>query len=236
MINVLIVDDERHSQDTLEMYLERYFPDKFQIISKCFSVDEALIVLQNKSLDLVFLDVQMPHKSGFDFLEMVRNRTFEVVFITAHRDYAVDAFQHAAFDYLLKPIGSKDFQKTILRFLDRKFSEQKLMEQTKNLDITAFSTSTGTIFLHHSEILYCKADKNYTELHTIDGESVIVSKSLGIIEERLPKSIFVRIHQSILVNVTHVRRYDRAENYLYLKNNEKLSVAIRKKNQLQRFE
>lgn len=236
MINVLIVDDERHSQETIEMYLEKYFPDKFQITSKCDSVDDALIVLQNKPIDLVFLDVQMPQKSGFDFLEMVNKRTFEVVFITAHRDYAVDAFQHAAFDYLLKPVGNKDFQKTILRYLDRKFSEQKLVDQTKTLDITAFSTSSGTIFLHHSEILYCKADKNYTEFHTIDGEKVIISKSLGLVEERLPKTIFVRIHQSILVNVTHVRRYDRKENYLYLKNNEKLSVAIRKKNQLQRFE
>jgi two-component system LytT family response regulator len=234
MIKTILVDDERHALESLKMLLERLFPEKFEFLALCNSVDQAIPAIQKFNPNLVFLDIQMPQKNGFALLEVMPQRDFEVIFTTAYQDHAINAFKHSAFDYLLKPIDSLELQKTIIRYLETKKADplQTLLENLSNqadeLNIVSFSTSEGLEFVHFDEIQYLKADRNYTTIHLEGGKKLLISKAIGQVESRLPSNRFIRVHQSFTVNVSKIQRYDKAENYLVLKSGEKLSVSVRK--------
>jgi two-component system, LytTR family, response regulator len=238
MIRTILIDDERHALESLELLLERLFPDQFEILDKCQSVDQAIPAIRLHQPDLIFLDIQMPQKSGIALLELFPNRTFDVILTTAHQDYTIKGFKHAVFDYLLKPIDSLELQATILRWelkgqqeeLSTKF--ETVLNQVSSLDILAVSSQDRIDYVHFSEILYLKADRNYTEIFLEGNKHLLVSKALGQMIPKLPTTHFLRIHQSIVVNLTKIRQYDKNENYLILKNGEKLSVSIRKNSNL----
>jgi two-component system, LytTR family, response regulator len=238
MIKTVLVDDERHALESLKLLLERLFPDQFDFLALCNSVDQAIPAIQQYEPELVFLDIQMPQKSGFTLLEVMPNRDFDVIFTTAYQDHAITAFKHAAFDYLLKPIDTVELQKTIIRYLETKKSDpihsilESLSNQIVGLEIVAFSTSEGLEFVHFDEIKYLQADRNYTTLFLDGNRKLLISKALGQVESKLPENRFIRIHQSFTVNVTKILRYDRSENYLVLKSGEKLSVSVRKNTNL----
>ena len=115
MIKTIIIDDEHNSREFLEKLLNRYFPNKFLIIAKCESIDEAVLAIESGEPKLVFLDIQMPNKNGFELFKIIKNITFEVVFTTAHSEFAIDAIKCSALDYLLKPINYID----LLEFIKR---------------------------------------------------------------------------------------------------------------------
>ncbi len=238
MIKTILVDDERHALETLQMLLERLFPGKFEFLALCNSVDQAIPAIQELKPELVFLDIQMPQKNGFTLLEVMPQRDFEVIFTTAHQDHAIAAFKHAAFDYLLKPIDSTELQKTMIRYQETKKSDpvltklESLANQLDGLEIAAFSTMEGLEFVHFDEILYLKADRNYTTLVLEGDRKLLISKAIGQLEAKLPESRFIRVHQSYTVNVCKIQRYDKAENFLVLKSGEKLSVSVRKNTNL----
>lgn len=238
MIKTILVDDERHALETLKMLLERLFPSQFEFLALCNSVDQAIPAIQELEPELVFLDIQMPQKNGFALLEVLPNRNFEVIFTTAHQEPAVTAFKYAAFDYLLKPIDSLELQKSVIRYQETKKADpiQMLLENLGHpqdgLEMVAFSTSEGLEFVKFDEIKYLKADRNYTYLFLEGDRKLLISKSIGQVESKLPEQRFVRIHQSYTVNLSKILRYDRAENYLILRSGEKLSVSLRKNSNL----
>ncbi|SEG16683.1 two component transcriptional regulator, LytTR family [Algoriphagus boritolerans DSM 17298 = JCM 18970] len=238
MIKTILVDDERHALESLQLLLEQLFPEQFEFLALCHSVDQAIPAIQLHEPDLVFLDIQMPQKNGFTLLDVMPNRDFDVIFTTAFQNHAFEAFKHTAFDYLLKPIDTIALQKTIVRYLETKKADpihsilESLSQQMGGLDIVAFSTSEGLEFVHFDEIKYLEADRNYTTLFLEENRKLLISKSIGQIETKLPENRFIRIHQSFTVNVTKILRYDRSENYLVLKSGEKLSVSVRKNSNL----
>jgi len=238
MIKVIIIDDERHAQDSLEMLLLRYFPGKFDILAKCSSVDEGIDQIAKTKPDLLFLDVQMPYKNGFALFDTLKNIDFEVIFTTAHESYALQAIKCSAFGYLLKPIDPEELQSTIARYEDKVASgciNRKLDQLMSNMDshgMQVFSTDEGMEFVHNDDILYCKAENNYTHIYCRDQSKLLVSKILKTVHEKLPAKQFHRIHDSIVVNIKYIARYDKKDCYLILKNGEKLSVSIRKKAKL----
>ncbi|WP_009034862.1 LytR/AlgR family response regulator transcription factor [Indibacter alkaliphilus] len=236
MYTVLIIDDEPHAQESLAMLLNKYFEGKFEVIQKCSSVDEAVPLIQGEEPDLVFLDIQMPRQSGFALLELFENRSFDVIFTTAHKDYAIEAFKHRAFDYLLKPIDIREFQKTLLRYINFKEEENSIFAQGRRLAVSAFSIDGGLEFIRHDEVIYCMSDKNYTRLFVSTGEEpLFVSKPLSYIGRKLSKERFVRIHQSYLVNITKIKRYDRGTGLLIMHNGHEIPVSTRRKSELQKF-
>jgi two-component system LytT family response regulator len=240
MIKTIIVDDEFNSRDFLEKLLNKSFPDKFLILAKTESVDEALLAIERYQPDLVFLDIQMPNKNGFDLLKLVKTINFEVIFTTAHTEFAIDAIKASALDYLLKPINYLDLVEAIKRF-DKKnfnaFKQEKIKLLLENIDIgisefhkIAFPTDSGYELIKTSAILYCVADSNYCHIKCIDGKKITLSKTLKYVEEILPESIFNRIHKSYLVNLNYVNRFHKNDDYFVeLSNGEKLPVSIRKK-------
>lgn len=240
MIKTIIVDDEYNAREFLEKLLTRYFPDKFLILDKCESVDEAIESIEKFNPELVFLDVQMPNKNGFQLFKELNKVNFEVIFTTAHSEFAIDAIKCSALDYLLKPINYIDVLETIKKYDNKQnkaSQEDKLRLLLENIDTggaefnrIALPTENGFELLKTNSILYCEADSNYCKIICLDGRNIVLSKTLKYIEELLPNSIFQRIHKSYLVNLNYVSRFNKSNELLVeLVNGETLPVSVRQK-------
>lgn len=240
MIKTIIIDDEFNAREFLEKLLHRSFPDKFLVLAKCESVDEAVTVIEKYNPELVFLDVQMPNKNGFELFKEIKNINFEVIFTTAHSEFAIDAIKCSALDYLLKPINTIDLFETIKKYdskLNKASQQSKLMLLLENIDTgsaefkkIAFPTESGFELIKTNAILYCEADSNYCTICCLDGRKITLSKTLKYVEELLPSSIFQRIHKSYLVNLNYVNRFNKTNELLVeLTNGESLPVSVRQK-------
>lgn len=240
MIKTIIVDDEFNAREFLEKLLQRYFPDKFLVLALCESVDDAIDAIEKFNPELVFLDVQMPNKNGFQLFKELNKINFEVIFTTAHSEFAIDAIRCSALDYLLKPINYIDLLATVKKYeskLNKAFQQEKLMLLIENLDTgnsafnkIALPTETGFELVKTNAILYCEADSNYCKIVCLDGKKIVLSKTLKFIEELLPTSVFQRIHKSYLVNLNYVTRFNKTNELLVeLSTGQTLPVSIRKK-------
>jgi two-component system LytT family response regulator len=240
MIKTIIVDDEYNAREFLEKLLVRYFPSKFVVLANCESVDDAILAIDKFNPELVFLDIQMPNKNGFQLFNEINDINFEVIFTTAHSEFGINAIKCNALDYLLKPINYIDLLAAVKKydFKVHKASQQdKLMLLIENIDTgssefkkIAFPTETGFEFIKVNSIIYCEADSNYTKIVFLDGKKIILTKTLGLIEELLPPDIFKRIHRSYLVNINYIKRFNKINDYFVeLTNGELLPVSVRKK-------
>jgi len=240
MIKTIIVDDEYNASEFLEKLLFRYFPDKFLVLEKCESVDGAILAIEKFNPELVFLDIQMPNKNGFQLFKELKTINFEVIFTTAHSEFAIDAIKCSALDYLLKPINYIDLLDTVEKYdekLNKASQQERLLLLIENLDTgnsqynrIALPTETGYELIKTNTILYCEADSNYCKIVCLDGKKIVLSKTLKFIEELLPTSIFQRIHKSFLVNLNYVTRFNKTNALIVeLANGESLPVSIRKK-------
>lgn len=238
MIKAVIIDDEINAQSLLEKTLDRYFPNKFNIVEKCNSVDSGVLAIKNHEPELVFLDIQMPEKNGFELFKYFDIVKFEVIFTTAYNQFAIKAIKRSALDYLLKPINHLDLSDAIKRFETRNegsFAQKKLTLLLENLNVNdqnvskiAFPTVEGFELIHSNQILYCKAESNYCCIKKIDGVTKMVTKTLKYVEEILPPTTFNRIHKTYVINLNYVVRYHKANKEVELTNGEKLPVSFRK--------
>ena len=240
MIKTIIIDDEYNAREFLEKLLKRSFPDRFLVLAKCESVDEAVIAIEKYNPELVFLDVQMPNKNGFELFKELKTINFEVIFTTAHSEFAIDAIKCSALDYLLKPITAIDLLETIKKYdskLHKATQQDKLILLLENIDTgssefkkIAFPTESGFELVKTNTIIYCEADSNYCNINCLDGRKITLSKTLKYVEELLPSSIFQRIHKSYLVNLNYVNRFNKTNELLVeLTNGETLPVSVRQK-------
>jgi two-component system LytT family response regulator len=241
MIKTVIIDDENSASEFLEKMLQRYFPNKFYVCSLCESIDDAVVAIETYQPDLVFLDIQMPNKNGFELFKEVKEINFEVIFTTAHSEYAIEAIKRSALDYLLKPINYIDLLGAVTRFENKskKESQQKqfnvLLENIDTGDVAhkklAISTETGIEFVKFNSIVYLEAQNNYTKINLLDGTTIIASKTLKSFDELLPSELFFRIHKSYLINMNFVKRFFKIDDFLVeLTTGEKLPISYRKKN------
>ena len=238
MIRVVIIDDEINAQNLLEKTLDRYFPNKFNIVEKCDSVDSGVLAIKKYEPELVFLDIQMPEKNGFELFTYFDVIKFEVIFTTAYNQFAIKAIKRSALDYLLKPIDNLELSNAIKKFENRNkesFAQRKLNLLLENLNVNdkqvskiAFPTVDGFELIHSNQILYCKAESNYCCIKKIDGNAHMATKTLKYVEEILPLNTFKRIHKSYVINLNYVVRYHKANKEVELTNGEKLPVSFRK--------
>jgi len=208
-LNSIIVEDEETSREILKNYLKKYCPN-VNVIGEAANVDEALILIRNNDLDLVFLDVEMPYGNAFDLLDKVGDINFETVFVTAYNHYAIEALNAHASYYLMKPISIDELIKAVDYVTEIKTKEDALQDEVivpKTNSVNGKITipqQNGFEILNTSDILYCKADDNYTEIYLNNNKKKLVSKTLKYFEEALNEASFARIHKSYLVNVTEV--------------------------------
>jgi two-component system LytT family response regulator len=237
----IIVEDEETSREILKNYLNKYCPN-VEVLDEASNVEEALLLIRNNDLDLVFLDVEMPYGNAFDLLDKVGDRNFETVFVTAYNHYAIDALNAHASYYLMKPISIDELIKAVDYVVEIKEKENALQDQVlvpKTNSVNGKITipqQDGFQVLETANILYCKADDNYTEIYLNNNKKILVSKTLKYFEEALSNSSFARVHKSYLVNVNEVIKYVKGKGgSVILSNGKEVMVSASKKSDLLSF-
>jgi two-component system LytT family response regulator len=234
ILDAILVEDEARSREILRNYITKYCPN-VNLVGEASGVDEAVELIRNQQLDLVFLDVEMPYGNAFDLLEKVGDRTFETVFVTAYDHYAKDALNAHASYYLLKPINIDELIKAVDYVVAIKSKETQLKDKVLSANLKSVDgkitipTQEGFEVLQVNEIVYCEADNNYTTIYLKDDKKV-VSKTLKYFEDALTDFGFARIHKSYLVNVNAITKYIKGKGGQVELNSEKvISVSASKK-------
>jgi len=237
-LKAIIVEDEETSRAILKNYLNKYCPN-VSVLGEAANVEEALVLIRNNDLNLVFLDVEMPYGNAFDLLDKVGDRTFETVFVTAYNHYAVEALNAHASYYLMKPISIDELIKAVDYVSEIKSKEDALQDQIlvpKSNSVNGKITipqQDGFEVIETANILYCKADDNYTEIYLNTNKKKLVSKTLKYFESALTSSSFARVHKSYLVNVNEVVKYKKGKGgSVVLRNGKEIMVSASKKSQL----
>lgn len=204
MVKCLIVDDEPLAIEIIETYLNKL--EDFEIVAKCQNALQAFKVLEESSVDLIFLDIQMPQLTGIEFLKALSNKP-KVIFTTAYIDYAVESYELDVLDYLVKPISFERFFKAINKY------SKNLKKPDLNKDVANDSSlSKAYIYVRenkknykilYSSILYVESVKDYVRIHTHD-KNVIVKSTLSDFQKELSQIQFLRVHRSYIVNLDHV--------------------------------
>ena len=236
-MRAVIVDDEKHFQDSLSSLIQDHCPS-IKLVGFADSVDSGVQLIQNENPDLVFLDVELGNQKSFDILKKIGSPKFQVIFVTAHDHYAINAFRFSAIDYLQKPVVLGQLQEAVSkveRILDSQQIENQLQVLSQNLnqisDQDRKIVLKGQDSLHIvklSEILWCSAEGSYTSFHLVNGQSVIISKHLKEYENLLSSERFFRVHRSYLVNLNHITRYDRSEGLLIFDHQQTLPVSLKR--------
>mgnify|MGYP000978898343 FL=1 len=242
MIRALIIDDELKARNILDHYVKNFIPEITEV-RQADSVDAALEILTQFKPNIVFLDVEMPHKNGFDFLLAIQDPSFDVIFTTAYNQYAIQAIRFSALDYLLKPVDPDELKAAVLRYMEKKESAAEKKELFNNLvqniekkDVKDFRiavpSNEGVFFFMIDEILRLEADRSYTHIHLVNKRPFIASKTLKHFEEMLDEFKFIRTHKSHLVNPRHITRVSNDHEFVLLTDGAKVEVSRRKKEEV----
>jgi two-component system, LytTR family, response regulator len=241
-MKAILVDDEPDGIRTLKKMLEVHCPD-VTIVATCSNATMAKQQIKELRPDVLFLDIQMPGKSGLDLLMEMYEKDFEVIFVTAHNEYMLQALQYSAADYLLKPVDEDRLIEAVQR-VEKRLEAGKKEERTKallhNLAESGnpsamrlcLPTLKGFIVLKLDEIIYCEAERSYTVFHLEGRKTVTVSKPLLEYDALLKDTTFLRIHKSFLINLHHVKEYHRGEGgMVIMSDNAEIEISRRKKDQ-----
>ncbi|MCG8574521.1 MAG: LytTR family DNA-binding domain-containing protein [Flavobacteriales bacterium] len=233
-MKAIIVEDKEQIRKGL-LRLLTSIEHTIDVVGECESVKEAVVVAKACKPDLVFLDINLTDGTGFDFLEQTESFPFKVIFITAYEEYALRALKIGAVDYLLKPVDVDELQNAINKVGELAVETQKQQISNakkvynKDNDTLILSLQDSFQLIDLKELMYCESDKGYTTFFLSDGKRHLASKSLKEFEEQLNQSYFTRPHQSYIVNLNFIDRYDKSGT-IYLKNDIKIPVSSRKKN------
>jgi two-component system LytT family response regulator len=232
-MKALIIEDKEYIRKGL-LNLLQLIDANIDVLGECESVKDAVIVANACKPELVFLDINLLDGTAFDFIEQTENLSFKIIFITAYEEFALKALKIGAVDYLLKPVDIDELKTAIEKV-------QKLPVDTQKQQINTVKAvyknddSTLILSLHDSfqvidlnELMYCESDKGYTTFYCSDTKKHLVSKTLKEFEERLLKANFIRPHQSYMVNLKFIDKYDKS-GIIHLKNGNKIPVSSRKK-------
>lgn len=236
MIRTLVIEDEPSIRKSILNLLEE-LKEEVVVIGNCGTVEEALILARNCQPELVLLDVNLTDGTGFDFLNQLKQRNFHVIFITAYKEYALEALKQGALDYLLKPIDEEELAMTIQKAIvvhNNRLNERLQIVndhlEGKNDKIVLRLFDSFQI-IRLDELVYCQSDAGYTTFHLEDKRKFTISKSIKEYQKILPEGHFFRTHQSYIVNLNFIDRYEKS-GILILRGEVSVPVAIRKKEAL----
>ncbi|MEP7144756.1 MAG: LytTR family DNA-binding domain-containing protein [Ferruginibacter sp.] len=239
MLTAIIIDDETNSRNALRQKLGNHCTG-VTIIAECENGEEGIKNIEEKKPDIVFLDVEMPRMNGFTMLQQLKNKNFEVIFITAYDHYAIKAIKFSALDYLVKPVEVEELKTAVEKVTQKRNQPavnnrvelllQNFLEEKTAHQRIAISSMEGLLFIATDEIIYLEANSNYTSFFLTGHRKIIATKTLKDFEELLPASVFIRIHHSYIINKNQVEKYIKGEGgQVVMKNGVTLDVARRKK-------
>lgn len=238
-LKVIIVEDQIAIRQGLE-YLLQQQPD-FMVTGVCGTVHEAIVLIHAKKPDLLLLDIGLPDGTGFDILEQIPAQS-KVIFLTAHHEFAIQAFRYGAIDYLLKPLDENELREALQRVI----SSQPLLREQIDITLNSFrkNKAPDRIVLRSrqfvqivelKDISYLQSDNGYTTVFLNSGKKLVTTKTLKDYEELLPGASFLRTHQSYFVNKFYIDRYHPKERIIYLKDATQIPVSDRKKEMIVQY-
>ncbi|MBU3926241.1 MAG: LytTR family DNA-binding domain-containing protein [Bacteroidetes bacterium] len=226
-ITAIIVDDELHGRENLKQIIETYCPE-LEILGLADSVVAAKALVSTVHPEVVFLDINMPILDGFDFLKEYDERSFMVVFVSAHEEFGIHAVKAGAVDYLMKPISIKELKQTVKKLCLLQQSRQKEGPMT-DMDKLVIPDTHGFNVLNIEDILRLEADGCYTTITTKEGKTTIVSRTLKDFENTLSKYPFFRTHKSHLINLKYIKDFSNLSgNFVTLTDGSKVEISRRK--------
>ena len=240
MISAILVDDEVRGLNSLRKMLEQSCPG-INILAECMNAEMAKEKILELRPSIVFLDISMPGKNGFELLNELHDKAFELIFVTAHNDYTLQAFRYSAVDYLVKPVD----EDLLIDAVKRATNRIQQNETSKNLNTLLHNLQKqqtphemklcvpsvkGFQVINLADVIYCEAENNYTIFHLVSKQQIVASKTMVEYELLLEGTTFCRIHKSFLVNLVHIKEYLRGEGgCVVLTNNHQVEVSRRKK-------
>ena len=240
MLRTIIIDDEQDGRDVLQLLITDFCPE-LEIIDICSNGTEGVRSILKHKPDLVFMDIDMPDMTGFDVLDCVKNLKLKIIFVTAHNEHAIRAFKYSAIDYILKPPSPLTLRDAVEKAQQIEFRQESsqydlLLNQLKSEDhlpdVLALPMADGLQVVKIQDILYCKADRNYTHIHFIDTRKVLVSKQLKEFEALLTPHAFFRVHHSSLINLKYISKYVKGEGgYIIMQDNSTIELSRQKKDE-----
>ena len=240
MVRAILVDDEPRGINTLKKLLHDYCP-AIKIIAECTDADDAKEKIELLAPQLIFLDISLPGKNSFDLLAELKEINFEIIFVTAYNEYALQALHYSAVDYLMKPLDEDLLVEAVKRASKRialnninnnvasllHNVEKRHSPQDMKLCIPSLK---GFQVVDLKDVLFCEASSSYTNFHFADKPIICTAKTILEYEELLKDANFVRLHKSFLVNLLHIKEYLRGEGgSVILSNGKELEVSRRKK-------
>lgn len=238
MLKTIIIDDEPDSIKLLQLLLVEHCPE-IEIAGTYTSSVKALAEIEKLQPNLIFLDIEMPVMNGFELLEKIWHLPFSVIFITAYNQYALKAFRFNAVDYLVKPIDVSDLTEAVAKAAERvKPSATQLsllQKQMRGEPVTRIAISGqqgGISFIELNDIIYSEASNNYSKLILTDGNRFLISKTLKDVQEVLEEEHFLRVHRQYIINLNHVKQFNRNEGILTMTNGENIPIARNQKERL----
>lgn len=241
MIRCVIVEDEEMARKVLKSLLAQYCPD-VMVCAEADDITSGQEMIEAFRPDLVFLDIEIPGGSGFKLLNNIKDIDFEVVFITAYEQFAIKAIRHDALDYLLKPVDPKELVAAVEKVKEAKYKKtlkkqyDSLLKNINPEQLTvkkiSISTSDKIHLIEVDDIIRCESDNYYTIIYFKDGTSLLVSKTLKEMEQKLEEYDFVRTHKSHLVNMRCIMNFIKDEMMVLLTDGVKVPVSKRKKEKI----
>lgn len=241
MIKAIIIDDEINNQELVSNLLKTY-AENIHVVGVANSVESAYQAILEHHPDLIFLDIQMPDGTGFDLLKKFEKINFKIIFVTAHQEFAIEAFKFCALDYLLKPLSPTNLIEAV------KKAEESMNSEDLNLKLKILLSNIGEpikskkkIVLKTMERIYSvdiddiirlESDGGYTKVFLVDGKRIMVSRTMKDFDDLLMDAGFLRVHHSHLVNMNHLFCFEKAEGHVVMKDDSIVPVSNRKKDQL----
>ncbi len=236
MIKAILIDDEAKARRIIEALLREYCPE-VEVVAMAEDVPSGVIAINQHRPDVLFLDVEMPGYTGFQLLDFFKETDFEIVFTTAHSDYALQAFRVSAIDFLLKPIQISELIAAVEKVKTKRGqNKERLSVLRENFEGNiikklALPVAEGLLFVNAEDISHLEADGPYTHFHFSDGRKILVSKKIKEFEDALSQqNNFFRTHRSYIINLKKMRQYVKQEGgYVLLENNIQIPLARERK-------
>jgi two-component system LytT family response regulator len=210
-----------------------------KVVAVCHSGKQGLLAIKKHKPELIILDVEMPEMNGFEMLHKIKDPDFEVIFTTSFDKYSIQAIRFSAMDYLLKPVIPHELKSAIDRVIRKREDNtghkinalfRNLTESKRPLNQVALPSSDGLTFVTVADIVHCESDSNYTTLFLKSKEKMLITKTLKEVEAMLSGSDFFRIHNSHLINISHIKKYIRGNaGYVVMTNGSHLNIARNRK-------
>jgi two-component system, LytTR family, response regulator len=238
-IRVIIVEDMIAVRHGIEDFLQQQ--PGFIVIGACGTVHDAIVLIHNTKPDLLLLDIGLPDGTGFDILEQIPAPT-KVIFLTAHHEFAIKAIRYGAIDYLLKPLNEQELSEALQRVI----SAQPLLQEqiaitlhsfrkNKLQDHIALRSQQFVDIVELKEIIYFQGENGCTTVFLSGGRKLVTTRILKEYEELLPDTLFLRTHQSYLINELYIKRYRPKEGILFLKDGTQIPVSFRKREKVDKY-